>query len=150
MQNSSMVSVNPQGHHDHPARDPHALESSRFPSVLAVEVPCVLASTRFPKGECLRCEVGQARNPIHFLILGRNHILISTSRFQHRAGSNHVNASFSNEFEIVGCVPLALVRPKFWPSFRFHYRGDSGLACATNLYCVYDLRCVRFSRRLHS
>jgi hypothetical protein len=23
-------------------------------------------------------------------------------------------------------VPLALVRPKFWPSFRFHYRWDSG------------------------
>jgi hypothetical protein len=54
------------------------------------------------------------------------------------------NASFSNEFEIVGCVPLALVRPKFWPSFRFHYRWDSGLACATNLYCVHDLRCVHF------
>src|SRR5947209_3879740 len=35
----SMVSVGPQGHHDHPARDARALASSRLPSVLALEIP---------------------------------------------------------------------------------------------------------------
>jgi len=34
-----MVSIGPQGHHDHPARDSRTLASSRLPSVLAVEVP---------------------------------------------------------------------------------------------------------------
>jgi hypothetical protein len=46
-----------------------------------------------------------------------------------------------------GWSPLALVPPKFWPSFRFDHVwdvGDSGLACATNLCCVHDLWCVRF------
>src|SRR6059058_4893882 len=43
----SMVSVGPEDHHyhpardprDHPARDPRALASRRFPSVLALEIP---------------------------------------------------------------------------------------------------------------
>src|SRR5712671_4054652 len=34
----SMVSVGPQGHHDHPPRDPRALASGRLPPVLAVEI----------------------------------------------------------------------------------------------------------------
>jgi hypothetical protein len=34
------------------------------------------------------------------------------------------NASFSNEVEIAGCSPLALVPPKFWSSFRFHHVWD--------------------------
>src|SRR6478736_3575722 len=35
----SMVSIGPQGHHDHPARDPGAMASSWLPSVLALEIP---------------------------------------------------------------------------------------------------------------
>src|SRR5512132_498149 len=35
----SMVSISPQGHHDHPARDPGAMASSWLPSVLALEIP---------------------------------------------------------------------------------------------------------------
>jgi hypothetical protein len=34
-----MVSIGPQGHHDHPARDSRALAPSRLPSVLASEIP---------------------------------------------------------------------------------------------------------------
>jgi hypothetical protein len=34
------------------------------------------------------------------------------------------NASFSNEIEIAGCSPLALVPPKFWASFRFQNVWD--------------------------
>jgi hypothetical protein len=33
----------------------------------------------------------------------------------------------------VGCVPLALVPPKFWPSFRFHYCWDSGAGVSYKL-----------------
>ena len=35
----SMVSVGPEDDHYHPARDPRALASRRFPSVLALEIP---------------------------------------------------------------------------------------------------------------
>jgi hypothetical protein len=35
----SMVSIDPQGHHDHPAGDPCALAPGRLPSVLALEIP---------------------------------------------------------------------------------------------------------------
>ena len=34
----SMVSVGPQGHHDHPARDPRALASGRLSPLLALEI----------------------------------------------------------------------------------------------------------------
>jgi hypothetical protein len=34
-----MVSVGPEDHHDHPARDPRALASGRLSSVLALEIP---------------------------------------------------------------------------------------------------------------
>jgi tripartite-type tricarboxylate transporter receptor subunit TctC len=34
----SMVSIGPQGHHDHPPRDPCPLASGRLPSVLALEI----------------------------------------------------------------------------------------------------------------
>jgi hypothetical protein len=56
------------------------------------------------------------------------------------------NASFSIEFEIVYCSPLAPVPPKFWTSFRsimYGAIGESGLACTAKLCCVHDLRCVR-------
>jgi len=37
-----MVSIGPEDHDDHPARDPRALASGRLPSVLALEIPpCV-------------------------------------------------------------------------------------------------------------
>src|SRR6266516_2881816 len=35
----SLVSVGPQGHHDHPARDRRALASCRLSPVLALEIP---------------------------------------------------------------------------------------------------------------
>jgi hypothetical protein len=35
----SLVSIGPQGHRDHPARDSRAQASSRLPSVLALEIP---------------------------------------------------------------------------------------------------------------
>jgi hypothetical protein len=35
----SMVSIDPQGHHDHPAGDPGALAPGRLPEILAVEIP---------------------------------------------------------------------------------------------------------------
>src|SRR5438552_16880228 len=35
----SMVSIDPQGHHDHPAGDPCALAPGRLPAILAVEIP---------------------------------------------------------------------------------------------------------------
>src|SRR6266550_1745516 len=34
-----MVSIGPQGHHDHPSRDPRTLATSRLLPVLAVEIP---------------------------------------------------------------------------------------------------------------
>jgi transposase InsO family protein len=34
-----MVSIDPQGHHDHPAADPCALAPGRLPAILAVEIP---------------------------------------------------------------------------------------------------------------
>src|SRR2546430_16537350 len=34
-----MVSIDPQGHHDHPAGDPCALASGRLPAILAMEIP---------------------------------------------------------------------------------------------------------------
>jgi hypothetical protein len=34
-----MVSIGPEGHHDHPARDLRALASGGFPPVLALEIP---------------------------------------------------------------------------------------------------------------
>src|SRR5260221_2297131 len=37
----SMVSIDPQGHHDHPARDPCALAPGRLPAILAAEIPLV-------------------------------------------------------------------------------------------------------------
>src|SRR5205809_7978575 len=33
----SMVSIDPQGHHDHPAGDPCALAPGRLPAILAME-----------------------------------------------------------------------------------------------------------------
>jgi signal transduction histidine kinase len=45
-----MVSVGSQGHHDHPARDPPALASSRLPSVLAVEIPLPWRPTEDRRG----------------------------------------------------------------------------------------------------
>ena len=57
------------------------------------------------------------------------------------------NASFSNEVEIAGCSPLALVPPKFWSSFRFHHVWDRcgvGAGVRYKLCCVHYLRCVRF------
>src|SRR5439155_7305952 len=35
----SMVSIGPEDHHDHPARDPRALASGRLSPVLALEIP---------------------------------------------------------------------------------------------------------------
>src|SRR5260221_10045912 len=35
----SMVPIDPQGHHDHPARDPRTLASGRVSPVLALEIP---------------------------------------------------------------------------------------------------------------
>src|SRR6266540_3868353 len=35
---SSLVSFDPAGHYDHPARDPRALASRRFSSLLALEI----------------------------------------------------------------------------------------------------------------
>src|SRR5262249_36938414 len=54
----SMVSLGPQGHHDHPSRDSRTLASSRLPSVLAVSIPL---SLRPPAG-CFRSRQG-ARSP---------------------------------------------------------------------------------------
>src|SRR5260370_551353 len=34
-----MVSIDPPGHHDHPAGDPCALASGRLPAILALEIP---------------------------------------------------------------------------------------------------------------
>ena len=45
-----MVSIGPQGHHDHPARDPRALESSWLPSVLALEIPLSWRPTEDRRG----------------------------------------------------------------------------------------------------
>src|SRR5260370_42318274 len=42
----SMVSIGPQGHHDHPTGDSRTLASSRLPSVLAVAIPLLLSATR--------------------------------------------------------------------------------------------------------
>ncbi len=49
------------------------------------------------------------------------------------------NASFSIDFEIVYCSPLAPVPPSFWTSFRSIMCG-----CATKLCCVQDARRMRF------
>src|SRR6266446_4234538 len=35
----SMVSIDPQGHHDHPAGDPCTLAPGRLPAILAMEIP---------------------------------------------------------------------------------------------------------------
>src|SRR5438128_10276637 len=40
-----MVSIEPPGHHDHPAGDPGALAPGRLPAVLAVEIPLPWRST---------------------------------------------------------------------------------------------------------
>src|SRR5262249_44629439 len=46
----SMVSIGPEDHHDHPARDPRALASGRLPSVLALEIPPPWRSTANRRG----------------------------------------------------------------------------------------------------
>src|SRR6516165_8922571 len=46
----SMVSIGPQGHHDHPARDPRALASGRLPPVPAVEIPLAWRPTEDRRG----------------------------------------------------------------------------------------------------
>ena len=42
--------IGPQGHHDHPARDPRALASSWLPSVLALEIPLSWRPTEDRRG----------------------------------------------------------------------------------------------------
>ena len=49
----SMVSIGPQGYHDHPAPDPCALASSWLPSVLALEIPLQVTEA-FPWAEAPR------------------------------------------------------------------------------------------------
>jgi hypothetical protein len=49
------------------------------------------------------------------------------------------NASFSIDFEIVYCSPLAPVPPRFWTSF-----GPSMCGCATKLCCLQEARRMRF------
>ena len=48
-----MVPIDPQGHHDHPARDPRTLASGRVSPVLALEIPFSRRPTvdRILKGE---------------------------------------------------------------------------------------------------
>src|SRR5258707_10529826 len=46
----SMVSIDPQGHHDHPAGDPCALAPGRLPAILAVEIPLPWRSTASRRG----------------------------------------------------------------------------------------------------
>src|SRR6266516_7481822 len=46
----SMVSVGPEDHHYHPARDPRALASRWLPSVLALEIPVSRRPTKDPCG----------------------------------------------------------------------------------------------------
>src|SRR5438876_11984292 len=57
-----------QGHHDHPSRDSCTLASSRFPSVLALEIPLAWRPTEDrcgtaradPADECRKSPVGSA------------------------------------------------------------------------------------------
>ena len=45
-----MVSIGPEDHDDHPARDPRALAPCRLPPLLAMEIPLVLAqNSKSPK-----------------------------------------------------------------------------------------------------
>src|SRR6266478_91209 len=46
----SMVSIDPQGHHDHPAGDPCALAPGRLPAILAMEIPLPWRSTASRRG----------------------------------------------------------------------------------------------------
>src|ERR1700704_2683803 len=67
----SVVSIGPQGHHDHPPRDPRALASGRLPSVLALEIPlswrptvdCRGSARVDPTGERGKSAVGCAAHP---------------------------------------------------------------------------------------
>src|SRR5262249_17991484 len=46
----SMVSIDAQGDHDHPARDRRALASGRLPPVLALEIPLARRPTKDRRG----------------------------------------------------------------------------------------------------
>src|SRR5438552_8172934 len=46
----SMVSIDPQGHHDHPAGDRCALAPGRLPAILAMEIPLPWRSTASRRG----------------------------------------------------------------------------------------------------
>src|SRR6266567_611494 len=46
----SMVSIDPQGHHDHPSGDAGALAPGRLPKILAVEIPLPWRPTASRRG----------------------------------------------------------------------------------------------------
>src|SRR5712671_4640808 len=69
----SMVSIGPQGHHHHPARDPRALASGRLPPVLAVEIPLAWRPTEDRRGPARADPADERGNPAvgsaaHFLV----------------------------------------------------------------------------------
>src|SRR5208282_3880359 len=70
----SLVSVGPQGHHDHPARDPGALASCRFPPLLALENS---EPGRPTANQCGFAGIDPADEP--FLSSGRTSITLSLS-----------------------------------------------------------------------
>src|SRR5438128_5564753 len=59
-----MVSIGPEGHHDHPTGDPCSLASSRLPPVLALEISLSCRPTRIAAD--LRALIRQmsAENPL--------------------------------------------------------------------------------------
>src|SRR5947209_18164439 len=67
----SMVSIDPPGHHDHPAGDPGALAPGRLPAILALEIPPSWRSTASwrgsaradPADERGKSAVGSAAHP---------------------------------------------------------------------------------------
>src|SRR5438874_6659343 len=84
-----MVSIDPQGHHDHPARDPSALAPGRLPKILAVEIPLPwrpAASRRGPAradpaDERRKSGVGSAAQDRKSTRLNSSHVEISYAVF---------------------------------------------------------------------
>src|SRR5258705_6731370 len=59
-----MVSIDPQGHHDHPAGDPCALAPGRLPAILAMEIPLPRRSTASRRGPARADPRMSADNPL--------------------------------------------------------------------------------------
>ena len=59
-----MVSIGPQGHHDHPARDPRALAPGRLPPVLALEIPLPWRPTADRRGPARADPADERGNPL--------------------------------------------------------------------------------------